>query len=105
MGRACERNTFFRKHAHFIVANMGGDRLAHRSTIDAAKGSHPFIELGTQPEALHAVGPSFQPKPHFVKAADQSCRLEEGCSSARRAPSSCNDSSSSPQQSAGYEGL
>ena len=39
---------------------------------------------------------------HFVKAADQSCRLEEGCSSARRAPSSCNDSSSFRQQSAGY---
>ena len=42
---------------------------------------------------------------HFVKAADRSCRLEEGCSSARRAPSSYNDSSSFPQQSAGYEGL
>ena len=39
---------------------------------------------------------------HFVKAADQNCRLEEGCSSARRAPSSYNDSSSFPQQSAGY---
>ena len=39
---------------------------------------------------------------HFVKAADQSCRLEEGCSSARRAPSSYNDRPSFPQQSAGY---
>ena len=39
---------------------------------------------------------------HFVKAADQSSRLEERCSSARRAPSSCNDSSSFQHQSAGY---
>ena len=39
---------------------------------------------------------------HFATAADQSCRLEEGCSSARRAPSSYNGSSSFPQQSAGY---
>ena len=39
---------------------------------------------------------------HFVNAADQSCRLDLGCSSARRAPESYNNSSSSPQQSAGY---
>ena len=39
---------------------------------------------------------------HFAEAADQSYRLEEGCSSARRVPSSYNDNSSFPQQSAGY---
>ena len=39
---------------------------------------------------------------HFVKAPDQSCRLDLGCSSIRRAPKSYNDGSSLPQQSAGY---
>ena len=39
---------------------------------------------------------------HFAKATDQSGRLEEKCSSARRAPSSYNGRSSHPQQSAGY---
>ena len=38
---------------------------------------------------------------HFVTAADQRNRLEEGCSSARRAPSSCNEISVFPQRSAG----
>ena len=51
---------------------------------------------------LPCYGPRLWNPVHFAKAADQSCRLEEGCSSARRAPSSYNGSSSFPQQSAGY---
>ena len=38
----------------------------------------------------------------FVKAADQSCHLDLGCSSPRQAPKSYNNRSSLPQQSALY---
>ena len=74
--------------------------------------AHPYCPYDFErhhpcPTALWANGrfdipqcPSFYI--HFVTATGQSGRLEEGCSSARRAPSSYNDCSSSPQQSAGY---
>ena len=69
----------------------GGDRLSHAMSVE--RGTRGSLA----PHTHHTI--TFR---HFVKAADQSCRLEEGCSSARRAPFSYNGSSSFPQRSAGY---
>ena len=66
----------------------GGDRLPFGTTYNRWGDRLPCMQIVLcSIFTLHSASVHVE-CPHFAKAADQSCRLEEGCSSARRAPSS-----------------
>ena len=79
---------------------MEGDRLIHTALLILRGTTRAQQDYG--PTAV-SIALSVPHSTSVVTATGQSGRLEEGCSSARRAPSSCNDRSSSRSSPPGMD--